>query len=419
MAKTTRPIQPTIPTAVAASSQRDALVQASGRGACVLAWRDHLAGTTLRRPRPRLAAAGLAIEGPTPLPGEHQPGSPGFGYWASAEALGRAVSVWRDATDPAWERPAGNLAIRLASGAHLPICYDRAGIVLGRTGEPGPACRAMGHAVLDALFPALWDTAAEEVAVFHHAFADVTAVLAALEMPECRDDVLGAGSAGLAEALRALSGRSASRMTPPLLDMLALLVRTTSGRGRSADAVLCLAAAKAARLLATAVRRVAVVPNFLAQVASELTIATMETEPSAVAVGLRDLFAQAGLLPRNPATDGLNPYEAEDGTERVPPRPAPSWVAIDAAFLGLDRPLLVQPAAQTPLLAVARDGSGADPTHPITAARHFALALFAQGRVEGPDRGPRRARRFAPDATHRLVDEGAALRLCRLRFPCG
>ena len=52
--------------------------------------------TPVKRPRPNLAALGLAIEGPVPLPGEYRAGTAGFRYWATAEALERVAALWRD-----------------------------------------------------------------------------------------------------------------------------------------------------------------------------------------------------------------------------------------------------------------------------------------------------------------------------------
>lgn len=391
----------------------------NGNGQLVLAWHDMAAGVLLRRPRPRVAAAGLTIEGPTPLPGEYQPGSGGFRYWSTADALVRSVAVWRVAVDRSWHwHHLGPLPVRLAPGAQDLATYDRRGMVLRGTDASTPACRMVGHAVLDALRPDLWDAAAPEVAAFHHAFADITVVLAALDLAERRAVLLQGGIDGLADALPALlDGAMPCSFTRTLLDMLAILARVAaSGRGRSDDAALCLACAKTAHLLATAVRRVAVVPNLLAQMTSELSIAAAEEEGPLVSLCLRDLFARSMLLPRSPVTDGFDPYEADDGTELLPGnlRPLP-WLAVDAAFLGLDRPLLLQPACQVPLLGVAANGTGEDPPSPMAAARDFVARLFALGRVEPAPAG-RRGRRGRPDATHVLSDEGRAYRLCRLRY---
>ncbi len=112
------------------------------------------------------------------------------------------------------------------------------------------------------------------MSAFHHAFADTTATLAALQLPERRADVLRAGAAGLADTLaRLVDAPRPSSFTSAMLGMIAILFCVMFVRGRSADAALELAADRAARLIATALRRDAVVPNFLAQMASELAIA--------------------------------------------------------------------------------------------------------------------------------------------------
>jgi hypothetical protein len=418
MAHTPRPAPPATRITVPAGTPHPSAAPSGARGATVLAWHDAAAGTLLRRRRPLLGAAGLAIMGPTPLPAEHRPGTSGFRYWSVADAVARAATPWRAAAD--WHWPgSGTLAIRLGS-AQGRCVYDRDAIHLAGPDPSDAACRALGHAVLAAVRPALWNAAADEVAAFHHIFADITATLAALQLPERRADVLRAGTACLADTLaRLVDAPRPSSFMSAMLGMIAILFSAAFVRGRSADAALELAADKAARLIATALRRVAVVPNFLAQMASELAIAAAVQEAPVVALRLRDLFARGMLLPRSPATDSLDPYEAEDGTELHPSHPALlPWVAIDGAFLGLDRPLLLQPASQTPALAVAADGTGEDPPHPVTAARDFVAHPFARNLVELPCVSRRRRAPPPPTATHRLVEDGQFLRLERLRFLC-
>lgn len=418
MAHTPRPAPPATRLTVPAGTPHPSAALAGGRGAIVLAWHDAAAGTLLHRPRPRLAASGVAIEGPTPLPAADRPGTTGFRYWSMADAVARAATPWRAAAD--WHWPgSGTLAIRLGS-VRGRCAYDRDGLHLAGPDPSDAACRALGHAVLASLRPALWNAAADEVAAFHHAFADTTATLTAIQLPERRADVLRAGTACLADTLaRLVDAPRPSSFTSAMLGMIAILLSAAFVRGRTADAALELAADKAARLLATALRRVAVVPNFPAQMASELAIAAAVQEAPVVALRLRDLFARGMLLPRSPAIDSLDPYEAEDGTELHPSHPALlPWVAIDGAFLGLDRPLLLQPASQTPALAVAGNGTGDDPPHPVAAARDFVAHLLARNQVELPC--PTRRRRALPPltATHRLVEDRQFLRLERLRFLC-
>lgn len=59
------------------------------------------------------------------------------------------------------------------------------------TGEsPDVVCHEMGHAVLDALRPQLWDAMSHEVAAFHESFGDMSAIIVALQQPSIRDEVL-------------------------------------------------------------------------------------------------------------------------------------------------------------------------------------------------------------------------------------
>ena len=48
----------------------------------------------------------------------------------------------------------------------------------------------LGHAILDAVKPELFNTASLEVAAFHEAFGDISSMLSALQLPSLRDLVL-------------------------------------------------------------------------------------------------------------------------------------------------------------------------------------------------------------------------------------
>ena len=82
----------------------------------------------------------------------------------------------------------------LDAGEDLNAFYDRKALNFfhgpgagGRTvysGEsPDIVCHEMGHAILDAIKPELWDAASQEAAAFHEGFADVSAILSALQLP--------------------------------------------------------------------------------------------------------------------------------------------------------------------------------------------------------------------------------------------
>ena len=359
----------------------------SGGGRTVLAWPQE-AGAPARCPRPNLAAHGLSIDGPMPLPGEYPPHSPGFRYWAIAEALARAAAVWHAVlgTGLAWHGN-GRLRIQLgASGARG--IYDRAAIRLGAAATPQTACRALGLAVLDALRPDLWDIATGEADTLHAALAEATVQLAALALPGHRGAAPRPGFAG------AFAG----------------LTTAIPGARASQDA---------ARLLVTAVYRVAATPNLMAQFAAELAVAASVQAGPRMAATLRDLFATLGLLARTPALDRYDPNEAEDGTEIALDRHPLPWVAVAAPGLAL--PLLLCPASEQPRLFAAApraDGSPLDPPAPLAEARRHADALMHGGLVERPRIG--RAQRSAPGtnplATHQLVDDGRTLRLIRQRM---
>ena len=354
----------------------------------------------VRRPRPHLAAQGLAIEGPVPLPGEYRRGTHGFRYWAMAEALERVAALWRMAADFPWAwQGTGRLQLHLLPGAAPHAVHERGRLLLGGTAAPATAMRALGHAVLDAIRPALWHIAAPQVAAFHEGFADAAAMLAMLTMPAEADGV-------------ALARQQATTAFGTVMaEVLAVLAHTGPAARRRPDAPLL--ALRGARLLVAAARRAAITPDFLAQAAAELALCATLHEGPLVALQLRDLFAHHALLPRSPALEGHDPHAADDGTELPLPADTLPWVATDAASLGLDRPLLLRPASQPPLQA----GSAEAPA-PIAAARAHAVSLSVRGLVERPRIG--RLQRRAPGthalATHLMEDDGRVLRLVRQRF---
>jgi hypothetical protein len=92
------------------------------------------------------------------------------------------------------------LPILLDEGEDFNAFYDRQalnffhGTAGGRpvfSGEsPDEVCYEEGHAVLNALRPALFDAGSIEAAAFHEAFGDMSALLAALQLPTMRAAIL-------------------------------------------------------------------------------------------------------------------------------------------------------------------------------------------------------------------------------------
>lgn len=131
-------------------------------------------------------------------------------YWTAADALRRSRAVWSAAVEDGLTWQAGApLRVDLDAGRQLNAFYDRdVGLqfhvqdvrdirtqesVRVATGEsPDIVAHEIGHAVLDAVKPELWDVTFAEVAAFHEAFGDISALLAALAVREIEEEVVTA-----------------------------------------------------------------------------------------------------------------------------------------------------------------------------------------------------------------------------------
>ena len=156
----------------------------------------------------------LVIPGiPQPAPGLYSPGTPEFRYWTAAEAAARGAAFWSGIVPPGttWQTN-GVLPLLLDAGQDFNAYYDRKalnffhGTQAGRTvysGEsPDVVCHEEGHAILDALRPQLWNAGSIEAAAFHEGFADICALLAALQLPAMRAAVLAETGGNLSHTSR-------------------------------------------------------------------------------------------------------------------------------------------------------------------------------------------------------------------------
>ena len=142
------------------------------------------------------------ITGTAPPADNYSPGTPGFRYWAAADALRRTSDFWGGLLKKhAWHPKVGaTLRVILDEGVDLNAYYDRHALnffhaaVHGRmvfSGEsPDIVCHEFGHAILDSIRPQLWDVAAFEPPAFHESFGDMSAILTALQLPSVRTGVL-------------------------------------------------------------------------------------------------------------------------------------------------------------------------------------------------------------------------------------
>jgi hypothetical protein len=141
--------------------------------------------------------------GKAPASQVYQPGTSEFRYYANASALRRTADFWGKILPSGTSWEVGSvLPVDLDSGEDLNAFYTRGdggdapGLhffheeVSGRTyysGEsPDVCCHEMGHAVLDAIRPQLFDAQTIEAAAFHESFGDMSALLSALQTDSFR-----------------------------------------------------------------------------------------------------------------------------------------------------------------------------------------------------------------------------------------
>ncbi|MCX5739449.1 MAG: hypothetical protein NTZ61_13310, partial [Proteobacteria bacterium] len=159
-------------------------------------------------PAPSQSATPLAfkLRGSAPAPKLYPVGTPNFLYYAVASALRRTASFWGGMLPSGTRWQVGTvLAVNVDAGVDLNAFYTRGGLepaglyffhqaVRGRvfhSGEsPDIASHEMGHALLDAIQPDLYDTQTIEAAAFHESFGDITAILSALQVASFREEVL-------------------------------------------------------------------------------------------------------------------------------------------------------------------------------------------------------------------------------------
>jgi hypothetical protein len=205
-----------------ATAKRPRRAAAAANPATILAWEDDPGAPAegfkpVPRPVPKLSSTPLplAIRGTAPAAKTYPLGTKGFRYWTAAEALRRGADFW-GGLFPAgvtWFPTNGRqLPVKLDQGQDLNAYYDRKGLhffheAAGGTvvysGEsPNVSCHELGHAILDALRPQLWDAASVEVASFHESFGDMSALLSALQLQSFRQTVLVATAGKLYRSSR-------------------------------------------------------------------------------------------------------------------------------------------------------------------------------------------------------------------------
>ncbi|HEY0167535.1 MAG TPA: hypothetical protein VGB75_10885 [Jatrophihabitans sp.] len=444
--------------------------------------------TPILRPQPDLQALPLAlrIADLPPSQSGDQPGTVEFRYWAAADALRRAADFWGSllGDDISWHPSVGDeLTVTLDAGEDLNAYYDRAGLtffhqsVSGITvysGEsPDVLCHETGHAVLDAIRPQLWDAASAEVAAFHESFADISALLSALQLDQMRVAVLAETNGHLARssrlsrvaeqlgwAIRQISPTSVDRdclrnaanhffyrdpvMLPPdapaaelssaphsfsrvftgaFLRALAGIFRAQQNRDESG---LKQASIDAGRLLEAGVAAAPIVPGYYAQVAAHMIAADHEMFGGGYGRALRSGFVRHGILSPSGATALTAAAVGEHALGIVGARTdrgeALERVLISGEAYGIAGEFSCRAPAQGLRFGVA----GASPAIGSLAygdaqrvAASFVEDLFRQGRVSVPEEHLTAEATMDAEAgihTHQIIRADGGLTLARRAF---
>jgi hypothetical protein len=139
---------------------------------------------------------------PRPAPGRFNPGTSNFRYWVTSEALTRGINFWGALLPSGTTWSTSNpMRVTLVAGVDLNAFYSRnrglnffnqvvRNIDIFSGESPDVACHELGHAILDALRPQLFNVASTEAGAFHEAFGDMSAILCALQLPSLRNKVL-------------------------------------------------------------------------------------------------------------------------------------------------------------------------------------------------------------------------------------
>jgi hypothetical protein len=462
--------------------------------AAIRAWEDDpkSGGKPITRPVPRLGGAPLALAIIEPaVPAKlYPPGTRGFRYWTAAEALRRAADFW-GALLPrgtSWQ-PGRTLRVTLDAGVDLNAYYDRRGLSFFHdtvrkttmySGEsPDVLCHELGHAVLDALRPELWDAMSVEVAAFHESFGDLSALLAGLQLPSLRRAVLAETGARigrssrlsrLAEqlgwALRQIlpgsaepdclrnavnvffyqapetlppSGPSSSLTAEPhsfsrvftagWFEALAGMLASRASSPTEAD--LLQVSLDAGRLLVDAIPAAPIVADYYSQVAAHLIESDAVLFRGRYRDALKSALVRRGILSLQTASVVTAPGTTARARRARGTAPAGGGetqtrrLSLGADEFGLEGHTLFVEApgeARRFEVASAAEGLGSRTAPPAEQdARRFVEYLFRRGRVDLGEHGRAETRIAHPFArkTHTLVADAQDFSLVRRTFDCG
>jgi hypothetical protein len=456
------------------------------RGAAqqIRAWQDDpISGLDqIDRPVPDLDSGPLSlrIKGQKPAPGVYDPGTKGFRYWTAAEALGRGTEFWGGVlpAGTTWQ-PGAPLRVGLDEGIDLNAYYSRQGLTFFRrdidgqtfySGEsPDVLCHELGHGILDAIRPELWDVMSGEAAAFHESFGDMSALLCAVQLPSVRQATLLEANGNVyrssplsrvaeqlgwairqfrpdipeADCLRnavnsffyqepeglptnapssVLSSEPhsfARVFTGGFFEAFAKMLITLAADPSEDD--LAQASKDAGRLLASAASNSPIVPDYYSQVAAHMISADAELFGGRYRNALVSAFLRRGILSIDSvsATAGLPAAAASDaGSRRAfaavgtgSPAGEVARLALSGERYGLgSRPLFFAAPIETrrfQVAAAAPDLGAVQPRSAQRVANAFVEELFRRGRVDTAGQVDERAGvvHLRAHTTHKIVTD--------------
>jgi hypothetical protein len=381
------------------------------------------------------------------------------------------------------------LPVDLDHGVDLNAFYDRIGLKFfhGTAGSrtvfsgesPDVVCHELGHAVLDSIKPQLWDAASMEIAAFHEAAGDISALLCGLQLESLRHAVLQETNnivyrtsrlSRLAEQLGwAIRQSSPDAVEADCLrnavnkffyrDPLTLptsapasmlssephsfsrvftaaffegLAGMFAGRATKDEANLLAVSQDAAKIFVAAVKAASVVSSFFSQVAAGmLTIASSQFGAQNYKAALRSAFIRHGVLP--PTAAPLVGAAPTAIAAAAPPAQQsaelpPLTLSVSEYGLGLTS-IVVRTAADQKRYDVAGAamslGAAQAQTDDVT-AKAFFEDLLRRGKLKiAKSTGAAAAAMVSPlgpathdSHTHELRTEGGQTVLRRLRVDC-
>jgi len=443
-------------------------------------------------PNPATIPLPYKISGPAPAPNIYQAGTPEFRYWSAAAALRRTADFWKDFLPPGtpWQlgkvlpveldtpQPLFNAFYTRGGDGDTPglhFFHDSAGGRVYYSGEsPDVVCHEMGHAVLDAIRPQLFDAQTVEAPAFHESFADMSAMLSALQVPSFREKLLSdtGGSINrssrwsrlaeqLGSAIRQIQPdavdpdclRNASNsffytdpqelppqapasqlcsephsfsrvFTGAFLEILSGIFQT---QGEANDANLVKASQDGAKILIGGVLGAPVVPDYYSQVAASM-VQFAEAAPfnGKYRNVLKSAFIRKGILSLQAAAtiSGMQKKSALGIAPHISSAAELPRAAVSAAAYGLSKPVMnVHLAGEFKRLGVtgAAPMGAAEPRSPQNAAEAYTEDIFQRGHVDIGEHGHPTGGMVHPFSfkTHKIFDEKGELVLRRITFDCG